>query len=156
MQNTNQEKERWIGPAMIWKKRTHKCFFEKLWWRRNEKKMKERAWVVREWGTHHDGGDTAPSRCTLCQNGRGDILLFKFQVLLGLLLSGRQCLSARSAGYLYGSLYGSNWIAFSTLWPFQKRKCSSLQSKVFCRWHSMNLSCLETMKPSHCSGSPVL
>lgn len=66
-------------------------------------------------GTHRDGGDKAPSRCTLCQNGLGDILPFKFQGLLGLRLSGRPCISARFAGYLYGSLYGSNWIAFSTL-----------------------------------------
>lgn len=43
-------------------------------------------------GTHHDGGDKALSRCTLCQNGRGDILPLQFQGLLAPCLTGHTSL----------------------------------------------------------------
>lgn len=43
-------------------------------------------------GAHHDGGDKAPSRCILCQKGRGDILPLQLQGLLALRLTGHDSL----------------------------------------------------------------
>ncbi len=44
-----------------------------------------------------DGGDKAPLRCALCQNGQSDMV---------------DC--------HYGSFSGSGWIAFCTLWLFSR------------------------------------